>query len=76
MPEKNIRQWNYEAIELTLKGIQEKNMEIIRCIGKFDSTFELLVFRNLVKLYLAKNDLENNQREKKRKLHSFGKRML
>ena len=29
MPEKNIRQWNYEAIELTLKGIQEKNMSIL-----------------------------------------------
>ena len=29
MPEKDVREWNYKAIELTLKGLQEKNMSIL-----------------------------------------------
>ena len=29
MPETGIREWNLEAIELTLKGLQKKNMEIL-----------------------------------------------
>ena len=29
MPEKGVREWNYEAIELTLKGLKEKNLKIL-----------------------------------------------
>ena len=29
MPEKNIREWNYKAMELTLKGLQEKNYKVV-----------------------------------------------
>ena len=29
MPEKNIREWNYEAMELTLKGLKEKNYKVV-----------------------------------------------
>lgn len=29
MPEKGVREWNYKAIELTLKGLKEKNLQIL-----------------------------------------------
>ena len=29
MPEKNIREWNYEAMELTLKGLKDKNYKVV-----------------------------------------------
>jgi peptidoglycan/xylan/chitin deacetylase (PgdA/CDA1 family) len=29
MPEKGVREWNYEAIELTLKGLQAKKLKVL-----------------------------------------------
>ena len=29
MPEKDVREWNYKAIELTLQGLQKQNMSIL-----------------------------------------------
>ena len=29
MPEKGIREWNYEAMELTLKGLKDKGYDIV-----------------------------------------------
>ena len=29
MPERGIREWNYKAIELTLKGLQEKKLKVL-----------------------------------------------
>ena len=29
MPERGVREWNYKAMELTLKGLKEKNLEIL-----------------------------------------------
>ena len=29
MPEKGVREWNFEAMELTLKGLQERGVEIL-----------------------------------------------
>ena len=29
MPEKGIREWNFEAMELTLKGLKEKGYDIV-----------------------------------------------
>ena len=30
MPEKGVREWNYKAMELTLKGLKEKNYSILK----------------------------------------------
>ena len=37
MPEKGIREWNYEAIELTLKGLKDKGYDIVT----FSELYEL-----------------------------------
>ena len=29
MPEKGVREWNYEAIKLTLIGLKEKNLKVL-----------------------------------------------
>jgi len=29
MPEKNVREWNYEAIELTLKGLKQRGYKVV-----------------------------------------------
>ena len=29
MPERGVREWNYKAMELTLQGLKEKNLEIL-----------------------------------------------
>ena len=37
MPEKGIREWNFEAMELTLKGLKEKGYDIVT----FSELYEL-----------------------------------
>ena len=29
MPEKGVREWNYEAMELTLKGLKDKGLRVL-----------------------------------------------
>ncbi len=38
MPENNIREWNYEAIELTLKGLKEKGYKVVTVSELFELT--------------------------------------
>ena len=55
MPEKGVREWNYEAIELTLKGLKEKNLKILNLSQMNELSKKKHITKNTMLLFLLKS---------------------
>ena len=59
MPEKGVREWNYEAIKLALIGLKEKNLKVLNNSQASD------VARSKVNPYVKSSVVEKHERTSK-----------